>query len=255
MTMMLRTVKTFLMILLALGLINPARATLLGDDEARQGVTDLRAATAALTDRVKQLESIGNGVPGLVNQVEGLQQDISQLRGKVDELLNKLATQDKRAKELYLDLDNRLKALEATTQKAEAEQKAKAEQQAKAPEPSSYDAALVAFNNGDYKASLNQFRAYLTENPKDPKAPNAIYWMGMNQLALKDYLGARATSEDLIHHYSSSPKVPDAMLNLASAQTGLEDEAGARSTLKSLIAKFPDSKAAGLARERLKKPH
>lgn len=254
--MMLRNVESRLLTgLLAMMLITSANATLLGDDEARQGVTDLRATTQSLTDRIIQLENMGSGMPALVNQVDGLQQENSRLRGKVDELTNKLDGQDKRAKELYMDLDARLKLLETAAQKAEADQKAKAEQQAKAPEPSSYDAALVAFNNGDYKGSLNQFRAYLTENPKDPKAPNAIYWMSMNQLALKDYLGARATSEDLIHHYSSSPKVPDAMLNLANAEIGLEDESAARSTLKSLVAKFPQSKAAGLAKELLKKVH
>jgi tol-pal system protein YbgF len=174
----------------------------------------------------------------------------------VDELSNKVNAQDKRAKDLYLDLDTRLKALEAAAQKTQAEQQAKAEQaKAQQPQEPSYDAALVAFNNGDYKGSLSQFQGFLTANPKDSKVPNAIYWMGMNQLALKDYLGARASSEDLIHHYPGSPKLADAMLNLASAQAGLEDEAAAKATLKSLIAKFPESKAAALAKERLKKPH
>jgi tol-pal system protein YbgF len=170
----------------------------------------------------------------------------------VDELSNKVNAQDKRAKDLYLDLDTRLKALE----KAQADQQAKAEQaKAQPQEAASYDAALVAFNNGDYKGSLSQFQGFLTANPKDSKVPNAIYWMGMNQLALKDYLGARASSEDLIHHYPNSPKLADAMLNLASAEAGLEDDVAAKATLKSLIAKFPESKAAALAKERLKKPH
>lgn len=241
--------KRTLIALFCLATINQAGATLLGDDEARKGVADLTDAQAKLSDRLDQAEK---ALPDLMNQVDGLHQDVSALRGKVDETSNKLNAQDKRAKDLYLDLDNRLKSLE----KAQADQQKAAEQQKtqQAQEPS-YDAALVAFNNGDYKGSLAQFQAFLTTNPKDSKVPNAIYWMGMDQLALKDYLGARASSEDLIHHYASSPKVPDAMLNLASALEGLEDEVGAKSTLKALISKYSGSKAATLAKERLKKPH
>jgi tol-pal system protein YbgF len=258
-----RPVSRILLAVVAATIASAAQATLLGDDEARKGVADLTVSQQQLSTRVDTLsgradtlEKATSGLPTLVNQVDGLTQDLSQQRGKVDELSNKVNAQDKRAKDLYLDLDTRLKALE----KAQAEQQAKAEQQtkeqqAKAAEVPSYDAALVAFNNGDYKGSLSQFQGFLTANPKDSKVPNAIYWMGMNQLALKDYLGARASSEDLIHHYPASTKLADAMLNLASAQTGLEDEVAAKATLKSLIAKFPESKAAALAKERLKKPH
>jgi tol-pal system protein YbgF len=251
-----RPVSRILLAAVAATITSAAQATLLGDDEARKGVADLAVSQQQLSTRVDTLEQATSGLPTLVNQVDGLTQDLSQQRGKVDELSNKVNAQDKRAKDLYLDLDNRLKALEAAAQKAQTEQQAKAEQaKAQQPQEPSYDAALVAFNNGDYKGSLSQFQGFLMANPKDSKVPNAIYWMGMNQLALKDYLGARASSEDLIHHYPGSTKLADAMLNLASAQTGLEDEAAAKVTLKSLIAKFPESKAAALAKERLKKPH
>ncbi len=241
-----------------------AQAGLFSDDEARQGVTDLRAQQEilgkqqqTLDERLTRMESALQSYPDTVNRLDTLSQDLAQLRGKLDVLGNQIDTVDKHVHELYLDLDSRLKLLEAAAKPADpaapaadAAPAAPAAKEVEAP-ADAYDSALTAFNKGNFASSLKQFQAFLKANPKDPKAVNALYWVGMNQLSLKDYKGARATNQELYKTHPESPKAPDALLNLASAWTGLGDAVNAKATLKILLNKYPNSPAAAKAKARL----
>ncbi len=238
-------------------IVSGAQAGIFNDDEARQGVADLRAQQEALKkqqqtldERATRTESVLQSYPDTVNKLDSLSQEQAQLRGKLDDLGNKIDTVDKRVHELYLDLDSRLKLLETAAAKPAADATAAATD-AEAVPSSSYDSALAAFNSGNYASSRKQFEAFLKANPKDPKAVNALYWVGMNQLSLKDYKGARATNQEFFKKHPDSAKAPDALLNLASAFTGLGDAANAKATLKMLLAKYPNSPAAAKAKARL----
>lgn len=246
-----------------------SQATLFSDDEARQGVVDLRAQLEALSsqhraldERVTRLEESLKGYPELVNKMDNLNQDLAQMRGRLDALAHQIDTVDQRSHELYLDLDARLKTLEsAVTHPAEGDNPASAAGGAgsasaggsDAPVPSAaYDKALAAFNAGEFNKSIQLFQKFVKANPKDSKVPNALYWIGVNQITLKDFKGARATNQEIYKNHPDSAKAPDALLNLASAWTGLGESATARATLKLLIAKYPESAAAEKARARLK---
>lgn len=251
-----------------------AQAGLFSDDEARQSISELRSQqdtlgkqAQTLDERITRMESALQGYPDTVGRLETMGQDLAQLRGKVDALANQLDAVDKRSHALYLDLDTRLKALETAAAKdaapaggeasgsGDTKSDAKGSAKADAAEDAAaalYDKALAAFNDGDYAHSLKQFQAFLKANPKDGKAINALYWIGMNQLSLKDFKGARTSNEALFKNHPDSSKAPDALLNLASAWTGLGDAASAKSTLKMLISKYPDSPAAAKAKTRLK---
>lgn len=260
-----------LLLLLAFG----AQAGLFSDDEARQSISELRSQQDTLSkqaqtldERITRMESALQSYPDTVSRLETMGQDMAQLRGKVDALANQIDAVDKRSHALYLDLDTRLKALEAAAAPAKdaagadgnapadgAKGDAKKDAKADAADDAAsaqYDKALAAFNDGNYAHSLKEFQAFLKAHPKDPKAVNALYWAGMNQLSLKDFKGARASNEKLFKEHPDSSKAPDALLNLASAWTGLGDAANAKATLKLLISKYPDSPAAGKAKARLK---
>ena len=80
---------------------------------------------------------------------------------------------------------------------------------------------------------------------------NARYEVGNACFALKDYQGALKSYQLLEEKYPSNPNVPDAMLNMAESQQQLKAVNNAKKTLRRVIAKFPKSKAATQARERL----
>jgi len=251
-----------------------AHAGLFDDDEARKRIEDMRAAqekSARETgDRLARIEeSIRNiGVVELLRQIETLNAEIARLRGANEVLANQVEQVQKRQRDFYLDLDSRLKRVEgvpaaqpAGAPDAAAPAVAAADPAAAAPKPPSkeeqarevkaYDAASGLFRRNDFASAAEAFRAFLKDFPQSALAPNATYWIGICQAALKDYKGALATQEGLISRFPQSPKAPDALLAIAAMQAEQGDQGSARNTLEDIIARYPASEAAGKARTRL----
>ncbi len=70
------------------------------------------AAQPALLLAQAQPEARNPGVIQLMNQVESLQAEISKLRGQLEVLSNGLENAQKRQRDMYLDLDTRLRRIE-----------------------------------------------------------------------------------------------------------------------------------------------
>lgn len=253
-------------ILLALSLIAlPARAALFDDEEARKRIADTNARLAALQkqldERITALESQlkSQGLVDLFNQVEQVKADMAKLRGQVEVLTFEVEQAQKRQKDLYVDLDTRLRKLEGGPGSPGAGDAAGGAPAAAAPAPAAaaaneqtiYDTALDQFKAGNYAGAIANFTAFVKAYPKSPLAPSAQYWIGSAQRAQKDFKGAIATQQKLITTWPDSPKVPDAMLGIAICQFELSDTAGSRRTLESLVARYPQSDAAAKARQRL----
>jgi tol-pal system protein YbgF len=254
-------------ILLALTLFSlPARAALFDDEEARKRIADTNARLATLQkqvdERLTALESQlkSQGLVDLFNQVEQVKADIAKLRGQVEVLTFEVEQAQKRQKDLYVDLDTRLRKLEGgpgSPAAGDAPGAAAAAAPTPAPiaapanEQRAYDTALDQFKAGNYAGAIVNFTAFVKAYPKSSLAPSAQYWTGNAQFAQKDFKGAMATQQKLIANWPDSPKVPDALLNVATCQFELSDAAGSRRTLESLVARYPQSDAAAKARQRL----
>ena len=91
------------------------------DDQARQQIADLKSETQQqnrnIDKRMNALEtSIKSlGLVEMVNQIEQLKEEIGKLRGQIELQHNQIETTQKRQRELYLDLDTRLRALEKSS--------------------------------------------------------------------------------------------------------------------------------------------
>ena len=68
-----------------------------------------------LSARLDRLETAQRNQLELANQTETLRQEIARLRGQVEALTNEVATLQKRNRDLYADLDARLKKMEPST--------------------------------------------------------------------------------------------------------------------------------------------
>jgi tol-pal system protein YbgF len=236
--------------------------------------------------KLAQAESQGGGraMVQLVNQVEALNAELNKLRGKIEELGHGVSTAEKRQRDMYLDLDTRMRRVEQSvtaSQKKDQEtitaledRLRKLEQSVQAiqaqpaiPAPvntaaaseaaaiespqRSYDAAMSSYRAGDYQGAINGFLGFLRQYPQHALASNAQYWIGDAQFQLRDFNAAIEAQRKLISGYPNSPKVPDALLNLGSAELGLGDPAAARKTWDDLIARYPDTEAAEKAKQRI----
>ena len=260
-----------------------ARAALFDDDEARRRIdaTNVRISQLErqVEDRLAAVEQQlkGQGLADLANQLQLLQADVAKLRGQVEVVTYELEQSQKRQRDLYVDLDTRLRKIESAA-KSEAANAANAAGAAAPPDAGSppgpavaaappaagshssadgvaeqraYDSALDLFKRGDYAGTITAFNAFLKTYPRSVLAPSAQYWLGNAQYARRDYRGSIATQRQLLSDYPDSGKAPDALLNIASAQSDMGDAAASRRTLEQLIRDYPKTDAATRARQRL----
>ena len=230
-----------------------AHAGLFDDEEARRAIADLRvqveANRKAAEERLAKIETLAQDRSiDLSRQLDELKQDLARMRGQIEVQANQIETLDRRQKDLYVDLDARLRKLEASTQ-------AKEKQAASAPDPvaegKAYEAALNQFKLGNYQASVAAFQGFLATYPESPQVSSAQYWIGNAYYALRDYKMAIAAQQKLLASWPDSAKAPDALLNIASSQAEMGEARAARETLQSLVKKYPGTPAADQAKQRL----
>ena len=268
-------------VLLAFGLAGLAahsQAALFGDDEARKRIDALRVeqdrSNAETRERLNRLEeSVRNiGVVELLRQIEALNAEVARLRGQLEVLGHQNEQVQKRQRDFYLDLDSRLKRLEApvapavgsppavpsAASPAAAALPVTAAVAAATPAPAApttdtaaYQAAYDLYQKKDFPAAIESFRAFLKAHPSSVLAANAGYWLGISLAAQKDFKGAMVAQREVVAKHPKSPKAPDALLAIASMQAELGDAGSARDTLEDVIAKYPGTEAAAKARTRL----
>jgi tol-pal system protein YbgF len=247
--------------LAAAALAAPAAAQgLFDDNEARRRVELLRQSIEtnqrSMDERLTKLEGAASDRGALLelsSQLEALRGDISKMRGQVEVLANQLETADKRQKDLYLDIDTRLRKLEQSReqQAAQADKPAAAEAEASPAETKAYTAALDQFKLGNYALAVSAMQGFMVTYPNSSLAPNAQYWIGMAHSGQRDYKSAIAAQRKLLAAWPDNPKAPDAMLSIASAQETMGAKGEAQKTLQELIARYPGSSASVSARQRL----
>jgi tol-pal system protein YbgF len=256
-----------------------------GDDTARKQIAEqskrldqLRVQNEELSARLAQMEetlkglSASNPAIELSQQIERLRQEVTQLRGHLEVVGNDIQMAAKRQRDMYVDLDTRLKRFEQHG--AEAPAPAAVQPGAVSPaapaataagaaaasapavaasdrEQRAYESALAQHKAGNYSGAIAGFRNFLSQYPKSPLAHRAQYWIGDSYYNLRDYKNAIASQQRLIAAYPDSASAPDALLNIASSQVGLGDAAGARKTLEKLVARYPTSEAGQKAKRRL----
>lgn len=227
-----------------------AQAGILTDDGARKAILELRAKVDKLSEDLNaRIDTKSDKSQSLefVNQNTQMLAEIAKLRGQIEVLANDLANAQKRQRELYADLDERLKKLEPREvtidgRTAEVEQ---AEQR-------TYNAAMEQFKGGDYEAAAKSLDEFVRRHPQSAYAANAQYWLGNAYYAAGNYKKAIDAQRDVVKNYADSPKAPDALLNIASSYLELKDKKNAKKALQDLVATYPDSTAADAAKDRLR---
>lgn len=256
-----------------------ASATLFALPAAAQ---DTRLSLADRVSRLEQQSQQQAGTTSLVNQVNDLQQQLAQLQGQIEELQHQNQQLQDSQKAQYADLDSRLGRMEkggasqgqapaapatapgpsAPSAAPVAAQPAPAAAQAPAgaapahadaDQQAAYDAAFKSLRAGDYVSASRGFRDFLVKYPDSPLAPNAYYWLGESYYVTMNYPVAIEAFQRLVKQYPQSDKVSDGLLKVGYCQIELKQQDAAVATLKQVTAKYPGTKAAGLAQERLRR--
>ena len=219
-------------------------ATTSEEDPTQRRLDDLDARVGRI-DRIVENQSLVQ----LAQRVDGLQTEVRTLNGRIEELQNANDTLRKQQRDLYADLDQRLKAPSA----AGAEAPASSASGASGDEQSQYGRAFEALKAGDYAAAVNGFRQLAAAFPTGALADNTQYWLGEAYYVTRDYDHAAACFERVLSGWPTSRKAPDALLKLGYTQFEQKKVAAARTTLQQVLTRYPGTDAAKLAADRLQK--
>jgi tol-pal system protein YbgF len=226
----------------------------------------------------------------MIQQVDEVSEDIGLLRGEIEVQGNDINEIKKRQRELYLDIDRRMRVLESgATSQAPAGQISVPQvgtaasvgttttgQQTPSVEPSTpepatsttasvsqtpsatqsaektaYQAAFDTLKEGRYKQAKTELKTFLDKYPKSSFAGNAQYWLGEAHYVTRNFDQGVVEFEKVLKTYPTSNKVPDAMLKLGYTFYERKQFDQAKAILQDLRARFPKTTAASLATKRL----
>lgn len=263
---MTRNRPSFHFTVLALGAalllaLSPARAALFEDDEARKAILDLRqkveanrvqaqSATEKLLEESRRASDenvlLRKSLLDLQSQIEQLRSELANFRGQQEQFTRSLSDIQVRQKDIVQGVEERLSKVEPAKVSMDG-----AEFSAEPREKGDFDAALAVFRKGDFAPAQAAFTDFLRRFPASGYAPSALFWLGNAQYAVRDYVGAIASFRALLTRAPEHSRAPEAVLSIANCQIEMKDTRAARKTLEDLIKAYPQSEAAGAAKERL----
>lgn len=232
-------------------------------------------AGEATEARLQRLERQVSHVSELVLEVEGLKRSNRELLGRIEELEYRFRRLEQKQRELYLDLDSRLSALQpngtrppAETAGEETVGEEKEPSAGKAPVKSAaakavsptrireeYDAAyaLLQPSQRRYKEAIAAFDSFLEKYPDSELADNALYWLGEAYYVTGDNRSALSAFDHLLKEYPGSDKVPGALLKKGYILEAMGKKQEARKVLQQLVSRYPDASVSRMAKVRLNK--
>ncbi len=214
----------------------------------------------------------------LANEVESLRSDVRALHNEADHLNHDSDASRKQQRDLYADLDQRLKIIEMRGGQSVVRDGGGSgggagaggasgmgsggglpgaapggQSLADGPDHLAYQAAFAQLKDSQYDRAIESFRKFLTTYPQSSLADNALYWLGEAYYVNKQFSEAQASFQSVVDRYPQSRKLPDALLKIGYCHYELKEFAAAKSVLSKVTANFADTPAGRLAQQRLDK--
>ena len=240
-------------------------------DQTRKQLADTRAEVASMRGRLNAAEGAVEEMRSGTGQGAG--------SGDVVELLRRLAALEAEVKtqrellkvredELRLLRDALLKTGETPASPA-AEAPETGSPVTAAPEPGvsggetpggdqaaaaqqDYEDAWKRLRERDYRGAIERFKKFVEMFPDSNLTDNAQYWIGESYYALKEFDEAILEFDVVRKKYPKGDKVPAAWLKIGYAFAELGNRVDARLILQEVINRYPQSKEAEKAQEKIR---
>ncbi|CDZ77828.1 tol-pal system protein YbgF [Legionella massiliensis] len=219
----------------------------------------------------------------LVNKLQGLQQDIQELRGQLEVQAHDLKMLQQQQLAFYKDLDARVR--DGSSKSIQSAQLAPAEQpqqevaaapKVNLPTPSqpdqsaseekiitsgvintargnpadeqiSYLAAYELVKNKHFDDALTAMQAFISQYPHGGYTANAQYWLGELYMVKSNYPKAIEHFEIVLKQFPSSSKAAASTLKIGYALAASGKDSEAKFRLQQVIKNYPDTPTAQLA--------
>lgn len=209
----------------------------------------------------------------LLDKVQGLQQEIQELRGQLEVQNHELKALKEQQLAFYKDLDERIRATSnkpaapAASAPEETNQKTDAidpnEEINPSPPPAaplsanpadeqvSYLAAYDLIKNKHFDEGLNAMQNFVNKYPHGGYAANAEYWIGELYLTKNAPKEAINHFEIVLKNFPRSSKAAASQLKLGYAYAANGQIPEARKQLEAVLKNYPDTQTAKLAANKL----
>ena len=237
--------------------VQSAHAALFDDEEARRRIeaTNQRITLMQrqIEDRLALIEqqTKGQGLADLATQIQLLQGDIARLRGQIEVITYELEQGQKRQRDLYVDLDTRLRKIETSPAPATAPTAGSAVPAepttpaaptgaAPASPPAGPPPAAAGFGPPPSTVAT----APPVRNPGDGIAEQRAYDAALDLFKRGDYQGAIGGFGSFVKTYPRSSLASSAQYWIGNAQYARRDYRASIVTQRQLLKEFPDSSKA-----------
>jgi tol-pal system protein YbgF len=199
--------------------------------------------------------------PNAAYQIQQLQQEISELRGLLEEQGFQLKRLKQQRLDDYLDLDKRLSEITNSNSvintQAPSNQSSTASASTIAGLSGSFPVSSIdnsvegkklyrkaidqLLSKQDYKGAQESFSQYLDKYPRGVYVPNVYYWQGQIYLTESKKTEAEKAFTNLISQYRDHQKTPDAKYKLATIYFDQGKNAEAKKLLIEVVASDTDA--------------
>lgn len=251
--------KLIVLVLVTLG--TSSCASLMGETQHQKNIDMRVQQLEARTAHLKTLERRVNNLTSISENASQLQSELRNMRGELQDLQHQVQILKDQQRQQYLDLDRRVSALESgkgmgtgNTPAGGGTSSSSGQGNSAPAQPGERKAYLNAFNllsNGQYKKSINAFKSFLQKYPNGQYADNAHYWLGEAHYVDQDSKAAMSDFQTVVKKFPKSPKVPGSLLKIGYIYGDQGNKQEARKYLNQVISKYPNSRAASLAKQRL----
>ena len=217
--------------------------------------------TAPVMAQVRVVESSPRGVNSgaaqplsadvssdVYSQIRALQEEITNLRGLVEEQSHEINKLKQLQLDNYMELDRRLSSGHVAQPVAESSSSVAsvlpdpvAEVEDTRGEKEVYTAAYDLLNQRDYDAATQEFQHYLNRFPQGQYASNSCYWLGKIANQNGDLEKSKTWFAKLISDYPDASKVPDAKYDLGRVYFNLGEKIKARAIMQDVAGGSSDA--------------
>lgn len=214
----------------------------------------------AKDDQIGSNHGNSNNNAALLDKIQGLQQEVQELRGQLDVQAHELKLLQEQQLSFYKDLDARISnPAKGSTVVAPVpvvvptpiQPVAGTSRANPADEQISYLAAYDLVKNKQFDSALTAMQTFVTKYPHGGYTANAQYWLGELYMVKNDYPQAIEHFNVVLQAFPTSSKNAASMLKIGYALAASGKTAEARVKLEDVIKMYPDTSTAKLAKAKL----
>ncbi|KFZ31425.1 hypothetical protein IDSA_01510 [Pseudidiomarina salinarum] len=216
-----------------------------------------KLGSGSVEERLSQLERVmdarNSAQMALLDQMNTLQNEVAELRGRTEEHAHQLEQILLRQREIYQEIDRRL-AAQPTMPTVATEGSASGSQgySTDVSENDAYDRAIkLVLEDKRYDAAIPAFQQFLERFPDSTYAANAHYWLGQLLFADGKYDAAKKEFNTVVENFPDSNKRGDCLLKLGIIAQQQDQPQQARSYFQKVLNEYSGSTEATLAQKRL----